>query len=211
MKKSPVLIGVTGGLGSGKSTVCRFLADRGCRLFEADRVARSLQVNDPGVVEAMVQLFGEGVYSRDRDGRLVADRAMIARRVFSDAGLLRRLNGIIHPRVRTAFDEAVREAGRDGVGMLVKEAAILFESGADRGLDEIIVVVADMQIRVQRALDRGMTSRDEVLRRIRAQWPQEELEQRADYVIDNNGSLEELRARTDSVYDMIRAKYHVPG
>ncbi len=203
MTDFPVLVGVTGGLGSGKSTVCRILAGLGCAIFEADSVARQLQVTDPGIIKGIEGLFGKGVYHRSADGSLSVDRSMIAGKVFSDRVLLEKLNRLIHPAVYQAFQKAVDEARRKGTAILVKEAAILFESGGDKDLDVIIVVTADRELRIQRALQRGSVSREDVIRRINAQWPQEKLVERADYVIDNSGTLDHLVARTHQVYNLI--------
>lgn len=207
MSRGPVLVGVTGGIGSGKSTVCNILQGFGCRLFDADTVARDLLVSDPDVVREMRRMFGNGVYSQDGSGTLVADRKCIASQVFADRDLLERLNGLVHPRVRQAFDMAVAEALHDGTEILVKEAAILFESGADKGLDEVIVVTADLETRIERVLQRGGGTREDVLKRIRAQWPPEKLVERAGYVIENNGSLEQLEASVEFVYRQIVRKH----
>ncbi|NTW11352.1 MAG: dephospho-CoA kinase, partial [Chlorobiaceae bacterium] len=141
--RHPYLLGVTGGLGSGKSTVCRFLSEMGCRVFEADKVARELQVHDGEVVSAIRSIFGEDIYFRDPSGRLVPDRKKIASIVFSSAQKLSELNMAVHPAVFREFRRAVTKAAEEGVMILVKEAAILFESGGEKGLDAVVVVAAD--------------------------------------------------------------------
>ncbi|NTU94090.1 MAG: dephospho-CoA kinase [Chlorobiaceae bacterium] len=200
MAVRPLLVGVTGGIGSGKSTVCSILAGLGCELFEADRVARELQLSDAEVIDGIVALFGPGVYSRDASGALCIDRRSIAAEVFSDRGKLDALNALIHPKVFQAFDREVERCRRQGRKILCKEAAIIFESGREGDLDRIVVVAADDGLRVARAVSRGLGSRQEVLKRMQAQWPQEKLVERADYVIWNNGSVEELRSRTGEVF-----------
>ncbi len=206
MGKGPFLLGVTGGMGSGKSSVCRILESLGCRVFEADLVARQLQDADPQVRAGMQALFGEEIYKMASDGSPELRRREVASRVFGDTTLLGKLNGLVHPAVYRAFDKAVDAATRDGVPVLVKEAAILFESGGDKGLDAVVVVSADMQLRVERAMQRTGLGREEVLRRIGTQWPREELERRADYVIENNGTLEELAAETRKVFQAVLAR-----
>ena len=201
--KHPFLVGVTGGLGSGKSTVCRFLAEMGCALFDADRVARELQCSDPSIIAGIRRLFGDSVYSFDAEGLPVLDRRRIAGEVFSDPEKLRALNSLVHPRVYDAFHAMEEQAAREGRQVLVKEAAILFESGRTSGLDLIVVVDADKELRVKRALRKGLGTREDILGRIASQWPQEELMKRAGYVIRNEGSLEELRAETEKLYAFI--------
>ncbi len=199
----PVLVGITGGLGSGKTTVCTMLEAMGCSVFEADRVARELQLGDPEVIEGIRRMFGEDVYSFDASGKLLLDRHRIAQKVFKDPSTLKMLNELIHPKVFKAFRDAVHQAAGDGVRILLKEAAILLESGGDKGLDILVVVASDLERRVQRAMKKGMGSREEIQRRIEAQWPQEKLVERADYVIENNGSIEELEIRVRALYQDI--------
>lgn len=201
----PFLLGVTGGLGSGKSTVCRFLAELGCRVFEADRVARKLQVEDREVVSAVRLLFGDDIYIRDASGMLVPDRKKMASIVFSSPEKLAALNSAIHPAVFREFRRAIASASYDGVQVLVKEAAILFESGGDSDLDAVLVVTADTQTRIERAVRKGLGSAEEIKKRIAAQWPQEKLLEKADYVIMNNGSEEELKKETESLYTKLLA------
>lgn len=198
--RRPLLVGVTGGIGSGKSTVCSMLEELGCAMFEADRVARAMQVEDREVIRGIEELFGPGVYSRDGAGRLVIDRKAVAREVFSSKEKLAALNALIHPRVFAAFDREVERCTREGRAILCKEAAIIFESGREGDLDRIVVVAAGNATRVDRAVSRGLGSREEVLRRMQAQWPQEKLIERADYVIFNDGTLEELRRQVEAVY-----------
>ena len=202
MERLPLLVGVTGGMGSGKSTVCAMLAEMGCELFEADRIAKELQLEDPEVIRGIEELFGRDVYSRDASGQLHIDRKTIASVVFSDPDKLAALNRLIHPKVREAFIREVKRCAREGKRILCKEAAILFEAGADRDLDRIIVVAANNGLRLERAVARGM-DKAEAQKRMRAQWPQERLIERAHYVIFNDGTLEELRSQVEQVYERL--------
>ncbi|TLU51786.1 MAG: dephospho-CoA kinase [Chlorobium sp.] len=196
----PFLVGVTGGLGSGKSTVCRFLAEMGCKLFEADTIAKELQLIDPDVIKGVKALFGENIYSIDRTGQLALDRKTVASIVFSSPEKLQALNGLIHPKVFREFNKAILEAAKDGTKMLVKEAAILFESGKNKDLDVVVVVIADIEQRIERAVLKGIGSREEIQQRIARQWPQEKLIEKADYVLVNTGSQDALKKETESLY-----------
>lgn len=200
MDQLPLLVGVTGGVGSGKSTVCAMLAGLGCELFEADRVAKELQLHDSEVIAGIKELFGSDVYHRDDSGVLSIDRKAIAAIVFSDPKTLEALNRLIHPKVREAFQREILRCAREEKRILCKEAAILFESGMDQELDRIIVVAAGDGVRLERAVARGMGSREEVKRRMKAQWPQEQLIERAHYVIFNDGTIDELRLQVEQVY-----------
>ena len=202
----PFLVGVTGGLGSGKSTVCHYLSEIGCRLFEADKVAKDLQLKDVEVIDGIKELFGQEVYKQANTGQLVLDRKKIASTVFSCPDKLESLNRLIHPKVFTEFQKAVHDASKQGTKILVKEAAILFESGRTAELDRIVVVVADEHQRIERAIQKGMGSSEEVTQRIARQWPQEKLIEKADYVIVNKGSLDALKKDTKALYSKLLAE-----
>ncbi len=198
--RPPLLVGVTGGLGSGKSSVCRMLRDMGCAVFEADRIAKELQEKDHDVVSGIKKLFGNDIYRYDENGTLHVDRKRIAQKAFSDPELLRKLNELIHPKVFEAFSALKADAQKKGVGILVKEAAILFEAGGNRGLDAVVVVSADKALRIERAVKKGMGSREEIVRRMEAQWPQDRLKNLADYVVENNGTMVELEKNVKELY-----------
>lgn len=202
-RRYPFLVGVTGGLGSGKSTVCHFLSELGCALFEADKVARELQLKDSEVIEGISGLFGAEVYSFDRAGELVLDRKTIASIVFSSSEKLEALNRLIHPKVFREFTKAAEDAALRGSKIVVKEAAIMFESGSNRQLDVVVVVTADEEQRIERALRKGLGSREEIMRRIARQWPQERLIAEADYVLVNKGSPDELKKETEALYSRL--------
>jgi dephospho-CoA kinase len=201
--KRPFLVGVTGGIGSGKSTVCHFLAEMGCALFEADRVAKELQCSDPQIIAGIRKLFGNDVYFSASGASLQLDRRRVASEVFSNPEKLRALNHLVHPAVHEAFRAAVEAARQQGREVLVKEAAILFETGRTADLDLIVVVVADTQLRLRRAVEKGLGSREEVLGRMASQWPQEKLLEKAGYVIHNEGSEDDLRRQTEILYEFI--------
>ncbi len=205
MRSYPFLVGITGGLGSGKSMVCRFLSEMGCALFESDQVAKELQLHDPEVIEGIKALFGDRVYSIDLSGNLLLDLKKIAADVFSSSEKLIALNALIHPKVLAEFDKAVLDARQRGIKILVKEAAILFESGGNEGLDAVVVVVAELQERIERAVQKGMGGREEILRRMATQWAQDRLIAKADYVLFNRGSLDELKKETEALFPVLLA------
>ncbi len=174
-------IGLTGGIGSGKSTVARVFEALGAKVYRADARAKELMVSDPQIVEALTSLLGPRAY---RDGQ--PDRAWIASRVFADKDLLAKMNGIIHPRVAEDFERWAAD------GIVVLEAAILFESGLDRLVDCVVSVDAPEEQRVARAAARDGVTPGSVRMRVASQMPDSERAARADFVIDNSDGAEVL-------------------
>lgn len=189
-------IGVTGGIGSGKSTVCRHFEALGARVFYADLEAKRLMQERADVRAELIQAFGAESY--DAEGRL--DRAYLARRVFNDSEALAQINAIVHPRVREALVQATRDAEADGVPLLVYEAALLFESGGDRFVDAVVVVDAPEDERVRRVVARDGVMPAEVRARMQHQLPAATLRARADYVLDNSGAPEAVQREVERLY-----------
>ena len=187
-------VGVTGGIGTGKTTVCNFLRALGCEIFSADNEAKRLQETDPDVVAGIKQIFGDTIYEN-----ALPNRKRIAEIIFHDEKKLSELNALIHPKVFRAFDEAAKRAEAAGKTMIAKEAAILFESGGEKGLDAVLVVAADLDIRIARLKARGLSEAD-IRARMSRQFSQEELLKRADLVVWNNHSLDRLEAETEHAY-----------
>jgi dephospho-CoA kinase len=189
-------LGVTGGIGSGKTAVCRFFEDLGARVFYADVEAKKLMEEDADARAEIVAAFGPESYTDG--GRL--NRAYLAATVFGDDVNVARINAIVHPRVFAAFERAREQAERDGVDLLVHEAALIFEAGGERHLDAVAVVEAPEDVRVRRVLARDGVAPAQVRARMGHQLPPAELLRRADFVIDNAGSLEDLREQVERVY-----------
>lgn len=189
-------LGITGGIGSGKTTVCGFLEEQGARVFYADIEAKRLMEESADVRAAIMEAFGEAAY--DAEGRL--DRAYLADRVFNDAAQLERLNSIVHPHVFEAFEAAKERAEEDDLSLLVHEAALLFEAGGDEHVDVTAAVVAPDAARIEWVTERDDVTPEQVQARMQHQLPQDELRERADYVIENNGSLEDLRQKSVELY-----------
>lgn len=194
-----VIVGLTGGMGSGKSTVARLLSERGAVVIDADAVAR--EVVEPGGAahHAVLGRFGEEVLQPDGS----VDRARLADVVFADPVALADLNAIVHPAVQTAMDERARaEAATDHV--VVLEIPLLVETGADRpGMAGVMVVDCPVDVAVRRAMQaRGM--REEAVRaRIAAQATREQRLAAADFVVDNSGPPERLGDEVDRAWRWI--------
>ena len=180
-----IRIGITGGIGSGKSTVCRLFGMLGIPVYDSDSRARALMNGDETLRRQIVALLGGEVY---RDGTL--DRQRVAERVFSDTSLLEALNRIVHPAVgRDFLAWADRYAeGKNGTipPYVILESAILVESGFDRYVDRVVVVTAPEEVRVARTVERDGVSQEKVRARIAAQSGEQNRIARADRVIRND-------------------------
>jgi dephospho-CoA kinase len=173
-------IGITGGIGSGKSIVCEVFKLLGVPVFHADIVARELQNNDNQIRSNLIHLFGAYIYTSD--GTL--DRKKLADLIFNDKELIGKVNQIIHPVVRENFFYwAQKYAGKD---YILYEAAILFESGYYKDLDLNIIIVANEDIRIKRVMQRDNATMDEVRQRINNQMQDQEKVRMADYILENN-------------------------
>ena len=170
--------GLTGGIGSGKSTVARLFELLGCALFESDKVAREIYF-DPAVKPKVIALLGGESYLTESS----IDRAFISSRIFSDTSLLQQLNAIIHPAVIERSKHFAREHSEQ---VVIKETALLFEARLEKDVDKIILVVANDDIRIDRVMRRDALTRHEVGLKIKSQLPQEEKIKRSDYIIYNN-------------------------
>ncbi len=173
-------IGITGGIGSGKSTVCRVFEWLGIPVYYADERAKWLMQHDAGLRQAIVQLLGWQAYLPD--GSL--NRAYIAEIVFRDADKLQSLNQLVHPAVHR---DAEQWSLAQHASYTLREAALLYESGGYRLLDKMIVVTAPEELRVQRVMARDSVSREAVLARMAQQWPESQKAALADYIIHNDG------------------------
>ncbi|HXF36399.1 MAG TPA: dephospho-CoA kinase [Actinomycetota bacterium] len=196
-----LLVGLTGSIGAGKSAVGRMLAARGAVVVDADDLARrAVEPGTPGHAR-VVERFGERILAPDGS----IDRRALAAIVFADPVARRDLEAIVHPEVLRMFaEEAARHRGTDRVVVYV--APLLVETGHADAFDVLVVVSAPEERRIERLVrDRGMTPED-VRARIAAQLPAEEKARRADVVVDNAGSLEELERRVDALWGDLRAR-----
>jgi dephospho-CoA kinase len=174
-----IKVGITGGIGSGKSTVCKVFRVLGIPVFEADSIAKQLMNTDPSLREKLINLFGSPVYQQDQ----TIDRKYLAGIVFNNPSLLAQLNEIVHPAVRMAFDQWCRAQETPYV---LHEAAILFESGFYKMMDKTIAVVTDEKERIDRVVKRDRISVELVMQRMKNQWNDEARIKLADFIIGNN-------------------------
>ena len=177
----PLKIGITGSIGSGKTTVCHIFESLGIPVYYADSRAKWLMVNDPRLVAGVKKEFGAEAYYAN--GTL--NRHYLAQTVFHDASRLKILNALVHPII--ADDSERWHNGQEGVPYTLKEAALLFESNNHLKLDKVIAVSCPENIRIQRVIKRDGMTEEEVRARMDKQMPDEEKIARADYIIYNDG------------------------
>ncbi len=176
-----IKVGVTGGIGSGKTLVCRVFETLGTPVFYADQQAKQLYDEDQELRNEMIHLFGPEIY-----GQNGLNRALLASKIFSDPQTLDRVNQLVHPRVRRKFNQWCQlHTDRP---YLIEEAAVLPGSKNQHGLDYLILVYAPKEIRIQRVIERDQVSRASVERRMAHQVEDEHRMARADFVVYNDGS-----------------------
>lgn len=196
-------IGLTGGIGSGKSTVARMLVGLGAVLVDADAIARELMEPGQEVLAKTVEAFGPSIL--DAEGRL--DRAALAALVFADESARERLNGIVHPAVRARSAELVAQAVRepDFSGVVVEDIPLLVETGQAGRFDGVLVVETEREVRLGRLVEvRGMT-REDAEARMAAQASDGERRAVATWVVDNSGSLLETKVQVERVWAEVQA------
>lgn len=174
-------IGVTGGIGSGKSLVCKIFNSLGVPIYEADKRAKELTVNNPNVKESILQAFGAESYLNGG-----VNNSYLAKKVFQDKGELELLNSIIHPAV--AEDYKLWQRQHQEHKYVIKEAAILFESGSYKTCDKVILVDAPINIRLDRVTKRDHVTEEEVRRRMNNQWSSDKKAALSDFIINNDGN-----------------------
>lgn len=191
-------VGLTGGIGAGKSTVARLLAEYGAVVVDSDAIAREVVApGTPGLAK-VVETFGEGVL-RD-DGSL--DREGLGRTVFSDPDARRKLEGITHPLIGAESGRLIEAARESGAPLLVHDIPLLVENGLPESFDEVIVVEAPEEVRLARLAARGLP-REQALERMKAQATDEQRRAAATYLIENSGAMNDLRERVDEVWTQL--------
>lgn len=176
-----MIIGLTGGIGSGKTTVLKEFIDLKIPVYIADVEAKKLMNTSRDIQSKLIDLFGKQAYQNNE-----LNRAFIANKVFNNQELLLKLNGIVHPAVHQHFEQYAKKNAKP---YLVYENAILFENKSDKKCDKVIVVAATLENRIERVIKRDKVTRDSVLLRIKNQWSQASKIEKADFVINNDDIL----------------------
>ena len=193
-------VGLTGGIGTGKSSVSSLFNDWGAYIFDADLVAKSILNHDNTAQGEIIAEFGTDILNKEGS----IEKNKLARIAFQDENHQLRLNSIIHPyvfrKIDSSFDKILDKGAHD---IFCVDAALIYESGADTHMDYVVVVTSHLRLRTERVMGRGNLTRDEFLRRLELQWPDEDKVHMADYVIHNNGTKEDLIVESKKVYDLI--------
>ena len=191
---SMIKLGITGGIGSGKSYVARLLTETGIPVYDTDSQAKRLMVEHPGIRHDLIDLLGEEVYL---DGRL--NKPFLISYLFASSENTSRINAIVHPRVKEDFRTW---ASRQEKKVLVLESAILFEAGFEDMVDKVVVVYAPLDIRIRRAMERDHVAEEQVRSRMAVQMDEEEKVRHAHFVIINDGE-KELRPQLEKLYNTL--------
>lgn len=189
------IIGLTGGIGSGKTTIANHIAETGIPVYIADYQARKLSQSSE-IIEQIQEIFGEAIFDN-----AILKREKLALMVFSDSEKLKQLNAIIHPAVKKHFDNWIRF--HQEAPFVLYESAILYESGSYKKCDFIITVTAPIEFRIQRIMDRDQTTRDQVLMRISSQWSDEQRSLKSDFIIDNSNLLD-TKTEIDKILKILK-------
>jgi dephospho-CoA kinase len=191
------IIGLTGGIGSGKTTIANHFKSLGVPVYIADDEARKI-MQKADIINAIKEVFGSTIFESD-----ILNRARLAKIVFGNPDQLKQLNAIVHPAVKKHFKQWLTEHA--GSPLVVYETAILFENGNYKDFDWIITVFAPLESRIQRVIERDGGTREEVLKRVNAQWTDEQRFSKSDFVIENVIS-DMAKKETEKILKILRKK-----
>jgi len=196
MKKqnqNKIILGLTGGFGSGKTTVAKMFRGLGAEIVDADKLAHNCIKKGPGVYQKISAIFGKSVLQSDKK----IDRRKLAVLVFNNRSMLKKLNNIIHPEVIRMIKESILSSRAK---VVVLDAPLLIEAGLCDIVDKIIVVIVSRQKQVERVFKKTKIKKEEILKRIRCQMPLSKKARLADFVIDNNGDLKDTKSQVKQIW-----------
>jgi dephospho-CoA kinase len=201
------LVGLTGGIATGKSTVAAILRALGADIVDADQLAREIVRPGEPAWKEIVQRFGKEVLRSDQ----TLDREKLRKLIFTDDEARKALAAIMHPKIRDLATRRIRQLADQGSQMIVYEAPLFFENQAQRWLRPVIVVACDAEVQERRLRERDRLTAEQIGQHLRAQMPLSEKRKLADYVIENNGSIEELEKKVRELWNKIPPISPAPG
>lgn len=193
-----IVVGLTGGIGSGKTTVAKMFEELGVPIYIADIEAKKLINRSKVIKRKLIALFGEEAYINNK-----INRAFVANQIFNNQDLLNKMNQIVHPKVASHFKRWLK---KQDAPFVIKEAAILFENGSYKSLDAIITVTASIEERIKRVTQRDNSTKEKVIAVIRNQWCDKKKIELSDYVI-NNADLENTEKQVVEIHQDILKKF----
>ncbi len=194
-----LIIGLTGGIVGGKSTVASMFKDLGAKIVDADKLGHSVILPHRPAWKKITRLFGKGVLQNDR----TIDRGKLGKIVFTNQTLLKKLNEITHPEIIKLIKKETnlaRNKTHNREEILIIDATLIYEAKIDRLMDKIIAVYIDEDEQIKRIIKRNNLSKEEALQRIKSQMPMKEKVKMADYVIDNSNSLDETKKQVEKIW-----------
>ncbi len=194
-----IKVGVTGGIGSGKTTLCKEWEKLGAYVVYADDLAKKIMVEDKKLVSAIKSVFGEEAYFSD--GSL--NRSFLAKAAFENERV-EELNDLVHPALWKAVETVAKQKEKEGVEVFVKEAAILLKNGRPKNLDYVVLVRSDKKKRIERVVKRDNTKKEKVLNRMNKQQDFSSLSHLSDFEVVNNAGLSDLKKEAQKLFEQIR-------
>jgi dephospho-CoA kinase len=195
------VIGLTGGIGSGKSTVSRFLAESGAVVLDADKIGHEVYLPDTDTWRELVKIFGRGILAPDN----TIDRKKLGAIVFGNDAELKKLDAMIHPRITEIIRQRIDGYRRKGAKVIVLDAPVLFEANSEKLVDEIWVVVSDEKNVIRRAAARTGLPAAQIRARIRSQLTNAERINHAQVIIHNDGNIEQLKEKVQELWQQIKS------
>ncbi len=194
-----MIAGLTGGIASGKSTVSSILKELGAKIADADKIAKEISESEE-VISEMIELFGRDILGND--GKL--DRAEVKKIVFGDKEKLKQLNSLIHPKVIEEFKKIKENSAKNDI--IIFDVPLLFEAGMNRLCDKVVLVFVDKETQIKRMFERDGIEKDLAVKIINSQMSLEEKIKKSDILIENNGTLEELREKTEKIFRELKGE-----